>query len=126
MAKSNEPIWWSLFFLGAGVAAMFIPALILITGIVLPWIDDGTDPGKELVRFQALQALVSSWPAQAFLFVVISLSLFHWAHRFRYTLIDLGLHSGRSLVAMLCYGSAIVGTGVAAWVVWFQESNVAT
>jgi fumarate reductase subunit D len=45
---------------------------------------------------------------------VISLPLFHWAHRFRYILEDLGGKPLRSIIAVACYGSAMVGTLLAA------------
>ena len=44
------------------------------------------------------------------LFVLISLSLFHAAHRIRYILVDLGLKAAREFIALSCYGSAIVGS----------------
>ena len=33
MAKSNEPFWWALFGAGGMVAALFLPATVLVTGI---------------------------------------------------------------------------------------------
>ena len=36
MARSNEPIWWSLFSSGGVVAAFFLPVTLLITAIVVP------------------------------------------------------------------------------------------
>ena len=121
MAKSNEPIWWSLFFAGAGIAAMFVPALIVITGIMLPFANIGYFlPAIKMVSPGRLNELVTNPLVQVFLFLVISLSFFHWAHRFRYTVIDLGLHGARGLIAVLCYTSAFVGTGVAAWVIFWD------
>ncbi len=101
MARSNEPLWWAPFFLGAGISAMLVPALIVITGILLPL---GFIAGPESFRL-----LVDHWLTRLLLFIVISLSLFAWAHRFRYLLFDLGLKGGRTAVAVLCYGSAIAG-----------------
>jgi fumarate reductase subunit D len=49
-----------------------------------------------------------------YLFVLIALPLFHWAHRFRFTLVDLGLKRGQHVVAIACYGAAIAGTVLAA------------
>ena len=112
MAKSNEPIWWSLFFAGAGVGAMFVPALIFITGIALPFVNMKMVQSVNPVPTSRLYTLTDSWPGAIFLFLVISLSLFHWAHRFRYTLADLGVHCCPGLIAVLCYGSAITGTAV--------------
>jgi len=114
MAKSNEPIWWSLFSAGGVVAALLVPVLILITGIAWPL---GLLPGDAL-QFAKMQALLSHPLTRVFCFVLISLPLFHWAHRFRFTLIDVGLKSIHTLVAVLCYGAAIAGTIAAAVILW--------
>jgi len=41
---------------------------------------------------------------------VISLSLLHWAHRFRFTLVDVfqGLKEKGNAIAAACYGTALV------------------
>ena len=114
MAKSNEPIWWSLFSAGGVVAAFLVPVLILITGIAWPL---GLLPGDAL-EFARMQALLSHPLTRVFCFVLISLPLFHWAHRFRFTLVDVGLKSIHTLIAVLCYGAAIAGTIAAAVILW--------
>jgi fumarate reductase subunit D len=54
-----------------------------------------------------------------YLLVLISLPLFHWAHRFRYTLYDgLQLKHLTTLIAVLCYGAALVGTAMTAYLLW--------
>ena len=104
MAKSNEAFWWLLFGAGGTVAAFLAPLQILLTGIAAPagWF-------REALEYNRVLALVSHPVTRLYLFALISLPLFHWAHRFRFTLIDLGLKSGQRAVAVLCYGSAIVG-----------------
>jgi len=52
------------------------------------------------------------------LFTIITLPLFHWAHRFRFTLVDVGLKSMSTFISILCYGGAIAGTIVSAVVFW--------
>jgi fumarate reductase subunit D len=106
MAKSNEPFWWAFFGAGGMVAALLMPVTILLTsiGVAADWV---TEP-------QLRSLLANPW-VRLYLFVVISLPLFHWAHRFRYTLVDLGLKSGRAVIAVLCYGCAILGTVLAAF-----------
>jgi fumarate reductase subunit D len=100
MARSNEPFWWALFSAGMMIGALVVPALVLITG-VLP-----LNPDR-------LYSLLNHPLVRLLLFVVISLSFFHWAHRFRFTLVDLGLKEASSVIAIACYGSAIVGTVLA-------------
>ena len=104
MARSNEPFWWSLFSAGGVVAAFFLPVTILITGIVVPagWLKP--EDLLELVRHPL---------TRLYLFVLISLPLFHWAHRFRYVAADFGLRKLSGVLPIVCYGTAIFGTAVA-------------
>lgn len=114
MAKSNEPIWWSLFSAGGVVAAFLVPIHIILTGIAGPlgWLPAGAlDYGK-------LAGLVSHPIARLYCFILISLPLFHWAHRFRFTLVDLGVRGVDMLLAVVCYGAAIAGTLAAAGILW--------
>jgi len=115
MAKSNEPIWWSLFSAGGMVAAMILPILIIITGILVPFGLAGDDP----LNFERIHtAVAQNSYVKLILFIVINLPLFHWAHRFRFTLVDVGLKSMSTLISILCYGGAIAGTIVSAVVFW--------
>ena len=101
MAKSNEPIWWSLFSAGGVVSAFFIPVTIVLTSTVVPagWIEA-----------EGLRQLIAHPLTRLYLFVLISLSLFHWAHRFRYALVDLGLRNVAGILAITCYGTVVLGT----------------
>jgi fumarate reductase subunit D len=69
--------------------------------------------------FAEAQALVAAVPVRVALFLAIALALFHWAHRFRFTLYD-GLQLAHlwGLIATVCYGGAALGTLLAAWVLW--------
>ena len=114
MPKSNEPIWWSLFTAGGIVAAMILPILIIITGILVPFGWAGDDP----LNFEKISTAVSNQLIKLILFTIITLPLFHWAHRFRFTLVDVGLKSVRTVISILCYGGAIAGTIISAVVFW--------
>ena len=114
MAKSNEPFWWSLFSAGGVVAALLVPIHILLIGIAWPLEMLPADA----LEFSRMQALLAHPLTRLYCFVLISLPLFHWAHRFRFTLLDLGLHGAAMLIAVLCYGAAIAGTIVAALTLW--------
>ncbi len=104
MAKSNEAVWWSLFSAGGVVSAFFFPITMVLTGIAVPagW-----------VSAEGLHELVGHPLARLYLFVLISLPLFHWAHRFRYVVADLGLKGRGGILAIACYGTAVVGTVMA-------------
>lgn len=106
-----EPFFWSLFSAGGVIAAFTAPVLILVFGILGPL---GVLPAETLSQAH-LTALVGHWPVRLFLLVVVALPLFHWAHRFRFVLYDLGIHSGRVAIAVTCYGSAFAGSLYAAW-----------
>jgi fumarate reductase subunit D len=103
MAKSNEPLWWAPFFAGAGISALLMPVTILIILVA----GFGGMDGKQLWE------LLNQFLVRLILFVLISLSLFHATHRIRYILVDLGLKAAKGPIAMACYGSAIVGSGLA-------------
>ncbi len=101
MARSNEPIWWSLFSAGGVVAAFFMPITILLTAIALP---------AGAISAEGLLQLAGHPLTRLYLFVLISLPMFHWAHRFRYVAVDLGLKKISSILPVACYGTALVVT----------------
>jgi fumarate reductase subunit D len=111
--RSVEPLPWLLFSAGGVMSALFLPVLVFLFGLAFPlgWISAPTYDDVHSVLRSPLTILV--------LFVVLMLSLFHAAHRFRYTLYDgLQIKHLNTPVAVLCYGSAIVGTAAAAYVLW--------
>lgn len=115
MAKrSNEPFLWSLFSAGGVVAAMLIPVLLFLFGLAFPlgWLDAPS--------YQGLLTLFRHPVARLVLFVLCSLPLFHWAHRFRFTLYDgLQIKHLNEVIAVVCYGSAIAGTLLAGYLLFF-------
>ena len=114
MKKSNEPILWSLFSAGGMIAAMIFPVCIIITGILIPiGFED-----NEAFNYERIYNAISHPFIKLILFAVIALPLFHWAHRFRFTLVDIGLKRMSTIISILCYGGAITGTLVAAVLLW--------
>ena len=108
-----EPLLWLLFSAGGVMAALFIPALLFLFGVAFPlgWL--APPP------YGRLLAIVSHPLTRLVLFVVCSLSLFHWALRFRYTLYDgLQIKHLNEAINSLCYGGAVVGTVMAAYLLW--------
>jgi fumarate reductase subunit D len=107
--KTMEPFWWSLFSAGGVVAAFLVPVHLFLHGLAVPlgWVS---------VSHARLLALVGQPLVKMYLFVLIALPLYHWAHRFRFILEDLGLHGFRMPLAVLCYASAILGTVATLWV----------
>lgn len=111
--RSLTPLLWLLFTAGGTLSAFLFPIHLFLTAFALPlgWLDP---PGHE-----SLLALIRHPVARLYLFVLISLPLFHWAHRFRYTLYDgLQIKHLTALIVVLCYGTALAGTAAAAYTLW--------
>jgi fumarate reductase subunit D len=111
--RSNEPFLWSLFSSGGMIAALLVPVLLFLFGLAIPldWIEA---PSRESLLTLARHPL-----ARLALFAVCSLSLFHGAHRFRFTLYDgLQIKHLNELIAVFCYGGALVGTALSAYILW--------
>jgi fumarate reductase subunit D len=100
-----EPFLWLLFSAGGVVAALFLPVVVLLFGVVYPLggIGPPTYPGLHGLAAHALTRVI--------IFGVCVLSLIHWAHRFRFTVLH-GLQIGRlgGPVSAFCYGGALVGS----------------
>ncbi len=101
----TEPFWWGLFAAGGGITAIFVPAHILFQHLL----GLGSIPAATS-SYGRTRGLVANPLVRLYLFALTSLSLFHWAHRFRYYLLDFGVMGARRFIATLCYGSAILGT----------------
>jgi fumarate reductase subunit D len=113
MKRSIEPFWWSLFGAGGTLAAFFTPVLLLLNGFAVPLgLLDAPDADR-------MRELILHPVSRLFLFVLVSLSVFHWAHRFRFTLYDgLQLKHLNELIAVLTYGTAMLVTLVGAYVLF--------
>ena len=105
MRKSNEPVLWFLFGAGGVLAAFLAPIQIALTGIAGPagWLGSSFE-------YERVLALVSHPVTKLYLLVLISLPLFHWAHRFRFTVVDLGLRASKRAIAVTFYGVASIGS----------------
>jgi fumarate reductase subunit D len=110
---SNEPLLWMLFSAGGTITALLIPVLLLFYGLVFPL---GV---LEAPSYQSTLALLGHPLMRLALFALCFLALFHWAHRFRYTLYDgLQIKHLNEGIFVFCYGGAIVGTVLAGYLLW--------
>src|SRR6202051_4570318 len=112
--RSNEPFLWMLFSAGGVVAALLLPIHLFLFGLAFPlgWL--------EAPSYQSLLALVRHPIARLYLLVLCTLPLFHWAHRFRFTLYDgLQIKHLNELINTFCYGGAVLGTILAAYFLLF-------
>jgi fumarate reductase subunit D len=111
MKRSNEPIFWSLFGAGGVLSALVGPALILVTGLLVPagiWLP------SDAMSFARMQAFAGHWLGKLVIVAVISLFLWHGMHRVYHGLHDIGVHAGRGAM-VVCYGVAFVATLLSAW-----------
>lgn len=119
MAKRPiEPLLWLLFSAGGVLSALLMPILVFLFGVAFPlgWLSPPTH--------HHLLAVFAHPVVRIVLFTVCVLSLFHWAHRFRYTLYDgLQIKHLNEVINTLCYGGAIVGSLAAAYVLLFGIAN---
>lgn len=111
--RSIVPLLWLLFSAGGMTSAMLMPALLLMFGFVFPlgWM---TEPDHS-----RLAAIVLHPITRLALFGIMMVCLFHWAHRFKYTLYDgLQVKHLNEIINTFCYGGALVGSIVAGWILW--------
>jgi len=108
-----EPIFWALFSAGGFVAAILIPAHVAILGIAWAagWLPIGA------LSYGRVHHLVHNPLIKLYLSALISLPLYHWAHRFRFAIHhQFGIHGWKRLVSVATYGTAVAGTVLAVWV----------
>jgi len=113
MARPITPLLWMSFSAGGTIAALLFPIHLFLTGLAFPlgWLDAPS--------YESLSGLLQHPLTRVYLFVLISLPLFHWAHRFRYILYDgFQLYHLTRSIAALCYGAAAIGAAVAACLLW--------
>ncbi len=92
------------------LAALLIPVLLFLFGLAFPlgWL---APPD-----YAHLLAVLRHPVTRVALFALCMLALFHWAHRFRYTLYDgLQIKHLNEVINLLCYGGAVVGSLLAAY-----------
>jgi fumarate reductase subunit D len=112
--KSNEAFWWSLFSAGGVMSALFLPVMVVLCGLVLPWQSGEHD---RRAAYEHIHGLVTWWPIRLVLAGVIALSFFHVAHRIRHVLVDLGWRHQTAPLSLVCYGGAIAGAATAVWLI---------
>ncbi len=103
MARSNKPLVWSLFAAGGTVSAFVLPALVLITLMA----SYGHAPAS--LSYEDMRTFAGGWRGKLVVFGVITLCLWHAAHRLRTALHGLGLRADTA-VAVVGYGIAAAGT----------------
>ncbi len=108
--RSNAPIFWGLFGGGGMLAALFGPMLVFITGVAVPL---GLILPAGAMDYPKMHAFAQNFIGKGFIFVVISLFMWHAAHRIFHSLHEIGIHPGFGC-KLLTYGVALVATVVSA------------
>ncbi len=105
--------WWFLFSQGGLFAAVLLPVHILVQGILGP-----LGIVKVVDRhYDTWISILGNPIVKLYLVVLISVPFFHFAHRLRYLLIDLGVPAAKHRPAqVLFYGGAVAVTLVTIWV----------
>jgi fumarate reductase subunit D len=99
--------WWFMFAQGGVIAAVLIPVHVLVQGIlgplqVVPVVDR---------HYDTWIGILGNPIVKLYLLVLISFPFFHFAHRLRYLLVDLGIPAAKSVPAQVVfYGGAVVVT----------------
>ena len=96
--------WWFMFAQGGVIAAILLPVHILFQGILGPL-------GLVNVAEPSNAGLIGNPIVKLYLLVLIAIPFFHFAHRLRYLLVDLGIPAARGVPAQFVfYGGAVAVT----------------
>jgi len=105
--------WWFLFANGGGLTALVLPVHILVQGIlgplkIVPVVDR---------HYDTWTAIIGNPIVKLYLLVLFALAFFHFAHRLRYFLVDLGVPAAKGTPAqVIFYGGAGLVTLVTLWI----------
>ena len=102
--------WWFMFAQGGVIAAMLLPVHIVLNGILGPL-------GIVRVVTPSDTTIMSNPIVKLYLLVLIAVPFFHFAHRLRYLLVDLGVPAAKGVPAQIAfYGGAVLVTLITIWV----------
>ena len=100
-------IWWFLFAQGGVIAAILVPVHVLVQGILGPL---GIVPVVDR-HYDTWANVLGNPLVKLYLLVLIAFPFFHFAHRLRYLLVDLGVPAARGVPAQIVfYGGAVAVT----------------
>jgi len=104
--------FWFMFAQGGVIAALLIPVHILVQGILGPL---GIVPVVDR-HYDTWISILGNPLVKLYILVLIAFPFFHFAHRLRYLLVDLGVPAAKSLPAQaVFYGGAVVISLITIW-----------
>ncbi len=101
-----EPFFWGLFSLGGFITAFLLPITIVLLSFMVPL---GLWPSNRLA-YDAFNANFQNLLVRIFYLLVIAGAFFHGAHRFKFMLIEAGLHKFDNALGFVLYGFAVLGS----------------
>src|SRR5207302_11006956 len=105
--------WWFMFAQGGVIAALLIPVHVLVQGILGPL---GIVPVVHR-HYHTRVSVLGNPLVKLYLLVLVAFPFFHFAHRLRYLLVDLGVPAARGVPAQIVfYGGAVVVTVVTIYI----------
>lgn len=107
----SEALAWALFAQAAVVAALIVPVHILVQGVLGPL---GLVPVFDQ-HYSTFAAALGNWLAKLYLLILFGATFWVFAHRVRYTLLELGVPVGKKQLGLVLYGVSTVATVAAAY-----------
>jgi fumarate reductase subunit D len=105
--------YWFMFANGGGLTALVLPVHVLVQGILGPL---GIVPVVDR-HYDTWVRVLGNPLVKLYLLALIALAFFHFAHRIRYFLVDVGVPAAKSLPAqVIFYGGAFVVTLITIWI----------
>jgi len=101
--RSHEALFWSLFAAGSVLAAVFVPALILVTSVFGPF---GWRWFADAFTYDGIRDLLQHAIVRLAIGAVIALIAVHACHRLRHLAVDLHAPLPGGLIALVAYGGA--------------------
>ncbi len=103
--------WWFMFAQGGVIAAILIPAHVMVQGILGPL-------GVPVVdrHYDTWISILGNPIVKLYILALVAFPFFHFAHRLRYLLVDLGVKAAKSVPAQVVfYGGAVAVTLFTIW-----------
>ena len=104
--------YWLMFAQGGVIAAVLIPVHVLVQGILGPL---GIVPVVDR-HYDTWISILGNPIVKLYLLVLIAAPFYHFAHRLRYLLVDLGVPAAKGVPAqVIFYGGAVLVTLFTIW-----------
>ncbi len=107
MAGNRKPsakaIPWLLFAAGGTTAAFLLPVMVFVTGLGPLGVFEGA------FTYETMSAFFANWIVKLIVFGILTLIMWHAAHRLRVCAHDFGIRADTPVAAVL-YGLAAIGT----------------